>query len=371
MAIEAGVPVLPVVTWGGQRVWTAGRRPKWRRGVPVILHVGEPIPVTAETTATGSPRQSGGPGRAHRAGAAVLPPRQRPARRTGGSRRISVGRHRRRSVPGAGRGRGDRERPAVNRRRRPARVEPGHDDDSHRLARRSGRRSSCLTARWVQSPWACRAERRRASPRATRRAWPPSGCVRSRHSLHRAGRSRGLAVWTVEYRYRGWNGDERSPVVDTQWALEEVRRRHGDVPVVLVGHSMGGRTALQAAGDPSVRGVCALAPWTEARDPVEQLAGRSLLIAHGSWDTVTSAAASRRYAERASAVTSPVGRFVVEADLHAMVFRWRRWHVIATGFALGTLQLRRCPVGSSEPFARAPPATSGSGSEPYRCGLTG
>ncbi len=162
-------------------------------------------------------------------------------------------------------------------------------------------------------------------------------------SLHRAGRSRGLAVWTVEYRYRGWNGDERSPVVDTQWALEEVRRRHGDVPVVLVGHSMGGRTALQAAGDPSVRGVCALAPWTEARDPVEQLAGRSLLIAHGSWDTVTSAAASRRYAERAAAVTSPVGRFVVEADLHAMVFRWRRWHVIATGFALGTLELARMP----------------------------
>jgi 1-acyl-sn-glycerol-3-phosphate acyltransferase len=51
MAIEAGVPVLPIVTWGGQRVWTAGRRPQWHRGVPVTLHVGEPIPVTATTTA--------------------------------------------------------------------------------------------------------------------------------------------------------------------------------------------------------------------------------------------------------------------------------------------------------------------------------
>jgi 1-acyl-sn-glycerol-3-phosphate acyltransferase len=51
MAIEAGVPVLPVVTWGGQRVWTAGRRPVWHRGVPVTLHVGEAIPVTGTTTA--------------------------------------------------------------------------------------------------------------------------------------------------------------------------------------------------------------------------------------------------------------------------------------------------------------------------------
>ena len=170
-------------------------------------------------------------------------------------------------------------------------------------------------------------------------------------SLHRAGRSRGLAVWTVEYRYRGWNGDARSPVVDAEWALDEIRRRHGDVPVVMVGHSMGGRTVLQAAGDPSVRGVCALAPWTEPRDPVQQLAGRSLLIAHGTWDTVTSAAASRRYAERAAAITSPVGRLVVEADLHAMVFRWRRWHAIATGFALGTLGLAPMPHRIERAFA--------------------
>jgi dienelactone hydrolase len=170
-------------------------------------------------------------------------------------------------------------------------------------------------------------------------------------SLRRAGRSRGLAVWTVQYRYRGWNGADRSPVVDTQWALDEVRRRHGDVPVVLVGHSMGGRTALQAAGDVSVRGVCALAPWVERGDPVEQTAGRALLVAHGTWDTVTSASASRRYAEQAAAVTSPVGRLVVEGDLHAMVFRWRRWHRIATGFALGTLQLAPMPHRIERAFA--------------------
>jgi pimeloyl-ACP methyl ester carboxylesterase len=170
-------------------------------------------------------------------------------------------------------------------------------------------------------------------------------------SLNSSGASHGLAVWTVRYRFRGWNGSDRSPVADTEWALAEVRRRHGDVPVVLVGHSMGGRTALYVAADASVRGVCALAPWTEAGDPVDQLAGRSLLIAHGTWDMVTSAGGSKRYAERAAAVTSPVGRFVVRGDTHAMLFRWRRWHSIATGFTLGTLGLAPMPRRIEQAFA--------------------
>src|SRR5580704_5522667 len=61
--------------------------------------------------------------------------------------------------------------------------------------------------------------------------------------IHRAGRDAGLAVWLVRYRYRGWNGQQASPLADISWALDEARRRHGDVPVVLLGHSMGGRAA--------------------------------------------------------------------------------------------------------------------------------
>lgn len=171
-------------------------------------------------------------------------------------------------------------------------------------------------------------------------------------SLHRHGARNGLAVWTVGYRYRGWNGQERSPVADTEWALDEVRRRHGDAPVVLVGHSMGGRTALQAAGADAVRGVCALAPWVETSDPVDQLRGRSLLIAHGSLDVVTSAPASRRFAEKAAAVTSPVGRFVVRGDIHAMLFRWNAWHRLATGFTLGTLGFDAMPGRVMRAFER-------------------
>jgi 1-acyl-sn-glycerol-3-phosphate acyltransferase len=50
LAIEAGVPVIPLVTWGGHRLWTSGRRPTIRRHVPVSVSIGTPIhPTTDET----------------------------------------------------------------------------------------------------------------------------------------------------------------------------------------------------------------------------------------------------------------------------------------------------------------------------------
>jgi 1-acyl-sn-glycerol-3-phosphate acyltransferase len=43
MAIEAGVPLIPVVVWGGHRVWTTGRKPVLRRGVQVVVEVAPPL----------------------------------------------------------------------------------------------------------------------------------------------------------------------------------------------------------------------------------------------------------------------------------------------------------------------------------------
>jgi 1-acyl-sn-glycerol-3-phosphate acyltransferase len=51
MALEADVPLLPVVVWGGQRVWTTGRRPKFRRHVPVIVKIGAQIELSGTETA--------------------------------------------------------------------------------------------------------------------------------------------------------------------------------------------------------------------------------------------------------------------------------------------------------------------------------
>jgi 1-acyl-sn-glycerol-3-phosphate acyltransferase len=51
MALEADVPLLPVIVWGGHRVWTTGRKPKLRRHVPVIVTIGAPIEVAGTETA--------------------------------------------------------------------------------------------------------------------------------------------------------------------------------------------------------------------------------------------------------------------------------------------------------------------------------
>jgi predicted esterase len=156
-------------------------------------------------------------------------------------------------------------------------------------------------------------------------------------SLHRAGRALGLAAWTLHYRYRGWNGEQASPLADIGWALDQVRERHGEVPVVLLGHSMGGRAALRMAGDRSVRAVAAFAPWLPKGEPEEQLAGRRLLIAHGSLDRVTSPRASHAYADRARAAGVDVTWRLVRGDTHAMLIRFRTWQRLAIGFTRDSL----------------------------------
>jgi 1-acyl-sn-glycerol-3-phosphate acyltransferase len=47
MAIQAGVPIVPHIVWGAQRIWTKGHPKKlWRPKVPIAVAVGEPIAPT-------------------------------------------------------------------------------------------------------------------------------------------------------------------------------------------------------------------------------------------------------------------------------------------------------------------------------------
>jgi 1-acyl-sn-glycerol-3-phosphate acyltransferase len=49
MAAEAGVPLIPMVTWGTQLLKTKDHPSDlWGRGKTIALHVGEPLPVTGE-----------------------------------------------------------------------------------------------------------------------------------------------------------------------------------------------------------------------------------------------------------------------------------------------------------------------------------
>jgi 1-acyl-sn-glycerol-3-phosphate acyltransferase len=50
MAQEAGVPVIPVIVWGSQRIWTKGRPKDFgRRGYPIRIVVGEPFTATGDS----------------------------------------------------------------------------------------------------------------------------------------------------------------------------------------------------------------------------------------------------------------------------------------------------------------------------------
>ncbi|MET7424557.1 alpha/beta fold hydrolase [Dactylosporangium sp. NPDC005555] len=155
-----------------------------------------------------------------------------------------------------------------------------------------------------------------------------------------------VAVWRLRYRYRGWNEPHRHPVADAGWALREAARRQPGSPVVLVGHSMGGRTALRLAS--RVSGVCALAPWIEPNEPIEpgdpfgapDVPG-SVVLAHGAEDRITDPAMSARYAASTGAEFT-----LVAGDGHAMLRRPGVWDRIVADLVAGARRSR--PGGYGE-----------------------
>ena len=171
-------------------------------------------------------------------------------------------------------------------------------------------------------------------------------------TLRARGLRHGLVVERVRYRYRGWNGDEASPVADARASLAEARARHGDVPVVLVGHSMGARTALRVAGDDGVTTVVGLAPWTPRDEPVDHTSGRRLLLVQGDADTVTPPGNSLDYARRAAAAGADVARVVVRGDGHAMLRRWTSWHRLTVDSVLAAAGVRPLTPLLDDAFAR-------------------
>ena len=168
-------------------------------------------------------------------------------------------------------------------------------------------------------------------------------------AIRKALRGSGAVVLRPRFELRGWNGDLASPVPDLIGALDGIAAAYGSVPVVLIGHSMGARAAMRAAGHPTVAAVAGLAPWLPVGEPVEQLAGRWVLVAHGTADTITSPAETWAFAERARAVTQVAAIEVRDGD-HPMLRRARLWHAIAAEFARAALGL---PSGRSAAAAGA------------------
>ena len=187
--------------------------------------------------------------------------------------------------------------------------------------------------------------------------------TRSRHAACRGGArcgwratsasrctASGVALALLRYRTVGWNGDGTDKIEDARWALDQIREKHGAVPVAVLGHSMGGRTACRVADHDLVRGVVALAPWLPRGEPVTALTGRMLHAAHGSRDHITRAAETRAYVERARSVAR-------EATYTEMA---RRGHYLLRGASdVERLRARRRTTrargGLSARFRRVPP----------------
>ena len=179
--------------------------------------------------------------------------------------------------------------------------------------------------------------------------------------LARAGRQEGLATHVVHYRYRGWNGSEAHLARDASWAADEAVRRYGDVPVCLAGLGMGGRAALRAGGHDAVNSVVAMAPWLPEEDvaaspePVKQLAGRRVLIVHGTNDDVSDPELSFRLAARAKKANRDVCRFEVHSDGHGLHQYRSEVHALAEDFVMGALFGRSFSRPVEDALAAPPP----------------
>lgn len=151
--------------------------------------------------------------------------------------------------------------------------------------------------------------------------WPHTKYFQDRLSIRFA--ARGVEVWALLHRYAGWNSDEHpSPVPDLEWALDEARRIRPGVPVILVGHSMGARTALRVAEDPSLIGLVGLCPWYPA-DEVVPPAGMPLRVAFAEWDWDCPYPSMREFLHRARE-TADVRIENMGRDTHYML-RSKRW----------------------------------------------
>jgi dienelactone hydrolase len=154
----------------------------------------------------------------------------------------------------------------------------------------------------------------------------------------------GVTTCLLRYRVAGWNGPAADAYADVRWSIDRIRAEHGsDVPIVLVGHSMGGRAVLRAGGESQVGAVCALAPWTPPGEPVTHLRGRTVVIVHGRGDRWVPAALSAEFAGRAQEAGARVARFTV-AGGHSMLRHAHRWHTFVRDVVLagaGLAPMRR------------------------------
>ncbi|MBO1765381.1 alpha/beta hydrolase [Allobranchiibius sp. GilTou38] len=151
-------------------------------------------------------------------------------------------------------------------------------------------------------------------------------------------RSRGrLAVVLLRNAVRGWNGAMGSPVLDADWALDRLAATYPGLPIGLLGHSLGGRTAFALVHRPEVRSLVALAPWMSDAYDAHDFLGTPTLIVHGKIDTMTNADASQDLVRRIRSLGGDA-RFESVPGSHPLLWRSGRIHSMARTFLSTTLR---------------------------------
>ena len=160
----------------------------------------------------------------------------------------------------------------------------------------------------------------------------------------------GVSVWLTKFGQAGWNAKAPSgptPIPDARWTLDQLRADLGEIPVVLLGHSMGARTAVAVADDSLVAGVVALAPWFPPDEPVMALAGKHLVAAQGRRDRITSYVHTEAFLARVDRIAAST-RLVDMGGLgHYLVRGASRWNDVALSHSFDVLGINhwtRAPV---------------------------
>ena len=136
-----------------------------------------------------------------------------------------------------------------------------------------------------------------------------------------------LAFAEVRYRIKSWKKLDWC-IDDALAAIAETGARR----TLLVGFSMGGAVASQAAAAPTVEAVVGLAPWFPDRLPLDALQGKRLRVLHGSLDRWlpgipgVSPASSRRGFDRARALGVDGEYTIIPGAVHGLALRahWGR-----------------------------------------------
>lgn len=141
-----------------------------------------------------------------------------------------------------------------------------------------------------------------------------------------------VVVAQARYDVVGWNRDQASPLAPARRQFDALREQHPDSPVLLIGHSMGGRVASHLAADPAVSGVLAFAPWWETGSTRRIHAGTRVVAIHGTADTMTSAASTQRAVTALQARGVDATFYPVADGGHAMLDHIPLWQKAALRF---------------------------------------